>query len=114
MALKQEHALLIGLATAGAVVGIFQISVPTVASVRASGPNNKHLSSTRKWATITSVSLVTLLGLLTGDPAVFVIGGATTVALDASHRVANVTDNQSGQIAGSPAQAAAQAPPASS
>jgi hypothetical protein len=100
MALKQEHALLIGLATAGAVVGIFQIALPTVAAVRSSAANNNHLDSTRKWATITSVSLVSLIGLLTQDPTVFVIGGVTAVALDFNHRAANATDHQSGKIPG--------------
>jgi hypothetical protein len=98
MALKQEHALLIGLAAAGAVLGIFQISMPPVAGARASAANNTHLDATRKWATVTSVSLVTLIGLLTQDPAVFVIGGSTAIALDFSHRVANATDHQSGKL----------------
>jgi hypothetical protein len=98
MALKQEHALLIGVAVAGVVYGIFQISLPPVASVRASAPNNKHLDSARKGATITSVALVTLLGLLAADPAVFVIGGVATIMLDSTHRVANATDNQTGKL----------------
>jgi hypothetical protein len=98
MALKQEHALLIGLAGAAAVFGIFQVHMPPVASVRASAAGNQHIDASRKSATIESAILITLLGLLSQDPAVFVIGGVTTVALDATHRVANATDHQSGKV----------------
>lgn len=98
MALKQEHALLIGLAAAGGVWAIFQTHLPPVASVRASAPNNQHLDTTRKIATAESAVLVTILGLLSQDPAVFVIGGVATIAMDLSHRTANVTDHQSGKI----------------
>jgi xanthine dehydrogenase iron-sulfur cluster and FAD-binding subunit A len=110
MALKQEHALLIGLATAAAVYGVFQIHLPPVASVRASQANNKHVDTSRKSATITSAALVAIIGLLAHDPTVFVIGGVTTIALDTTHRVANATDSQSGQVPNA-AQAAGTAGP---
>lgn len=113
MALKQEHALLIGLAVAGAVVGIYQISMPSVASVRASRAGNKHIDSARKGATITSASLVAVVGLLAQSPDVFVIGGIAVIAMDFTHRVANATDHQSGKIP-STAQAAGTSQPASS
>lgn len=98
MALKQEHALLVGVATAGVVFGIYQLNMPTVAGARASKPGNIHLESARQGSTITAASLVVLLGLLSADPTVFVIGGVSVLALDASHRVANATDNGTGKI----------------
>lgn len=98
MALKQEHALLIGLAVGAAVLGIFQTHLPAVASARASASNNQHLDAARRSATIESAGLVTALGLLSQDPAVFVIGGLVTILMDVTHRVANATDHQSGKL----------------
>ena len=101
MALKAENSLMVGLATAAVVYGVYQVNLPTTASVRASSPNNQHVDTSRKAATWEAAAIVAGISLIAHDPTVFVIGGAVLIALDFSHRHANATDNVSGKIAGS-------------
>jgi hypothetical protein len=98
MALKGEHALLVGVAAAGVVFGLHQITVPNTASVRASPADNIHVESARKAFTITAASLVVLLGAISRDPTVFLIGGLSVIALDVNTRIANSTDHKSGKM----------------
>jgi len=99
--LKQEDALLTGLAVAAVVGGIYAVSMPTVAASRASAAGNQHIEATRKSTTWTASIVVVGASLLAKDPTVFVIGGVVVIALDFAHRVANATDRQSGKIANS-------------
>jgi|SRR5581483_3744931 len=98
MALKQEDALLTGLATAAVVYAVYQTHLPTVAGARASKAGNKHMETGRKQATIIAVGVVAGISLLARSPTVFVIGGAMVIALDTVHRMANATDNQTGTV----------------
>jgi hypothetical protein len=101
MALKAEHSLLIGLATAAAVGVVYQQNLPSNAQVRASSPNNQHINTSRTVATWEAAAIVAGIAFLAHDPTVFVIGGVTMIALDFGARHANATDNVTGQIAGS-------------
>lgn len=105
MADKGSDALITGLATAAVVYGIYQVHLPTVAAARSSGPDNKHLESSRKSSTWTAAAVVvgaTVLGKVgVGSgfaSTVFIVGGTVVIALDFAHRLANKTDNQSGKI----------------
>lgn len=98
MALKQEDALITGLATAAVVYAVYQTHLPTVAGARASQAGNKHLAASRKTATIIAAGVVAGISLLAKSPTIFLIGGGTLILLDISHRLANATDNVSGQI----------------
>lgn len=97
--LKQEHAIIAGLATAAAVIAVNQVHLPGIAAIRASSPHNGHIDAARRQATLIGAGIVVLAGLVTQDPTVFVIGGVTVVALDVGVRIANATDHQSGQLA---------------
>ena len=101
MALKPENSLVIGLATAALVYGIYTVNLPNTASVRASKANNQHIDSARKTATWEAAGIVAGVAILAHDPTVFVIGGATLIAIDFAHRIANSTDSVTGQISGS-------------
>jgi hypothetical protein len=101
MALPAQNSLMVGLATAAVVYGVYQINLPTTAQVRASEPQNQHIDTSRKAATWTAAAIVGGISLLAHDPTVFVIGGATLIFLDFSHRHANATDNVSGNVVGS-------------
>lgn len=96
--LKQEDALLTGLAVAAVVGGIYAVHLPTVASARASQPGNIHMNSGRSSATLTASIVVVGASLLAKDPTVFVIGGVLVIALDTAHRLANSTDNRNGKL----------------
>lgn len=98
MALKQQDALLTGLATAAVVITIYQHNMPAVAQVRASKPGNQHVSASRQQAAIIGVVIVAGISWLAKDPTVWVVAGTTLVALDISQRMANATDNVSGKI----------------
>jgi hypothetical protein len=98
MALKQEDALLTGLATAAVVYAVYQTHLPTVAGVRASKPGNKAVEASRKQATVIAVGVVAGISLLARSPTVFVIGGAMVIGLDVVHRMANATDNTTGKV----------------
>jgi len=98
MALKTETALLTGLATAAVVVAVYQHNLPPAAQVRASAPGNPHVASSRRQAAIIAAGVVGAISILAKDPTVFVIGGATLIALDVTHRAANATDHTTGKI----------------
>lgn len=103
--LKQENALITGLATAAVVFAVYQTHMPTVAGVRASAPGNKHIDASRKGSAIIATGMVAAISLIARDPTVFLIGGGAVIAADLAHRLANATDNQSGKLPG-PDQAA--------
>jgi 4-amino-4-deoxy-L-arabinose transferase-like glycosyltransferase len=96
--LKQEDALLTGLGVAAVVGAIYAVHLPTVAASRASSPGNTHLDTSRKSADWIAAGVVIGASLLAKDPTVFVIGGVVVIALSFAHRIANVTDQTSGQV----------------
>jgi hypothetical protein len=98
VALKQQDALITGLATAAIVIAVYQQHMPGVASEKASAPGNVHIGSARHSAALTAAAVVGGVSILAHDPTVFVIGGSVLIALDVAHRAANATDNQSGKI----------------
>lgn len=98
MALKQENALLTGLAVAAVVVAVYQHNMPSVAAVRGSQPDNKHVAASRRQAAIITGGIVGAISLLAKDPTVFVIGGSTLIALDITQRMANATDHKTGKV----------------
>jgi hypothetical protein len=100
MAMKAEQSLIVGLATAAVVYGVYQTNLPTTAAVRASTPDNQHVDSSRKAATWEAAAVVAGISLIAHDPTVFVIGGALVIMLDFTHRHANAVDNVTGKIAG--------------
>jgi hypothetical protein len=101
MALKADSSILIGLATAAVVYGIYQINLPNTASIRASQSNNQSIESQRMAATWEAAAVVGGVSILAHDPTVFVIGGAVVILLDFTNRHANATNPVSGKVEGS-------------
>jgi hypothetical protein len=90
MALKTpEASVAAGLAAAGLVYAVFDMSLPPLADVRTLDTGNKDVSGSERTATAVSGALVAGLGLLTGDATVFVIGGSMVIALAWLYRHAN-------------------------
>jgi len=96
--LKPSESVMVSLATGAMVVGVYQYSLPSVAEANATEPYNIHLDSGRKKAMWTSTALVAGMFLLTHDPNVFMIGGATLLALEWTHRHANATHPNTGKV----------------
>ena len=98
MALKADVSLPIALATGAVVYGIFQTQLPPTAQVKATMPNNQHLQSSRRTATIIALAVSGGISLMAKDPSIFVVGGTLAVVLDFVHRHADATHPQTGRL----------------
>lgn len=96
--LKQEDAIVAGLAVSAVVIGIHSVQLPNKAAVGAAAPGNKHIEQARQSSTWIAAIVVVGASLLAKDPTVFVIGGTVVIALDFAQRYANNTDSRSGKI----------------
>lgn len=96
--LKPSESVMVSLATGAMVYGVYQYSLPSIAEVHATEPNNINLEAGRKKAMWTSAALVGGMFLLTHDPNVFMIGGLSFLALEWSHRHANSTHPNTGKM----------------
>ena len=97
MALKPESEIVVSALVAVAVYGIFQLNAPNLADVKASAPGGAASANTHKsvkTATWTSAILVSGLGLLAKDPAIYVVGGLVTIVEAWKFNHANVTDGK--------------------
>lgn len=110
-------AIITGLAVAGVIAAINAVHMPTVASTRASAPNNQHIEAARQSNLYLGAAVVvgaSLLARVSGGSGfastVFIIGGSAVVGLDIAHRLANATDNQSGKIVTAPSDTAVATP----
>jgi hypothetical protein len=81
MALRPEASLGVGLATAGLVVAIHSQATPSMADIRVAAPNDEHIDASERAASWLSVAVVAGISLVAKDPTIFIIGGATVVAL---------------------------------
>ncbi len=68
-----EGSVTLGAATGVFVVGIYTLSTPDLATVRATLPHDDAIESGRKRAAWTSAAFVSGVALLTKDPTVFVL-----------------------------------------
>jgi hypothetical protein len=87
--LQPSESVMLGAATAGLVFGVYQFSVPNMADVHASEPNNGAVIAGRKKAVWTSAAILSGVTLLTRDRTVFTMGGVMLAALDFHVRHAN-------------------------
>lgn len=81
MALKPEASLGVGLATAGLVLAIHSQATPSMADIRVGEPNDDHIDRSERAASWLSVGIVSAISLVAKDPTIFIIGGATVVAV---------------------------------
>lgn len=99
--LKPNEQIIVSAGVATAVYGIFALNAPNLADVKASAPGggasvNTHKSV--KTAVWTSAVLVSALGILAKDPAIFIVGGLVTVAEGWKYYHANATDHKTGAV----------------
>lgn len=92
MALKPEVSMMVGLATATLVYGVYSNATPTLAEIRATPKENPQLDSSRKTAAWTSAAVVAGVSLIARDATVFILGGGMVVALDWWHRHGNMVN----------------------
>jgi hypothetical protein len=94
--LKPEASLMVGLATATLVYGIYSQGLPSIADERLNDPNNDDLATAEKGAAWTSAVAVAGISLIAKDATVFVLGGSMIVALAWWHRHANTVNPEFG------------------
>lgn len=96
--LKPENSVIAGIATMGAVYGIYQLNAGPVASVVMTEPNHPAVTSSRKKAGWTSVIFVAGLSLIARDANIAILGGATIIAMELSYRHAIMAHPETGQM----------------
>lgn len=113
--LKPNEQIIVSAGVATAVYGIFALNVPNLADVKASAPGGAASVNTHKsvkTATWTAAVLVSALGVLAKDPAIFIVGGLVTVAEAWKYHHANATDQKTGAVVAPGANANGQPTPA--
>lgn len=98
MSLKPETSVLVGLATATAVYGIYTNALPPVVDIKDTPPSDDMIGSTEKTAAWLSAAVVAGISLITKDPTVFVLGGSMVIALSWWNRHANEVNPQWGTV----------------
>jgi hypothetical protein len=98
MALKPEVSLGLAAATGTVVWAIYDHSMPKPVDTRASAAGNPSVDSQRRIASWTAAAAVAGISLLAKDPTIFIVGGAMVIALDWTHRHANVVDNVTNKV----------------
>lgn len=96
--LKPEGSVVAGIATVGAVYGVYQLSVGPVSQAAATDPNHPVLESSRKKAGYMSLVLVAGLVLITRDANIGILGGSTIIAMELSYRTGIMSHPGSGKI----------------
>lgn len=97
--LKPEGSVVAGLATIGAVYGVYQLNVGTVSQAHATTPNHAVLESSRKKAGYEALVLVAGLTLITKDANIGILGGAAIIAMELSYRHGIMSDTTTGKLA---------------
>lgn len=95
--LKPDQSVIAALAAMTAVYGLFSYGLPSVADIRTAAPGNKDIDSAERAATWQAATVVAGISLLTKDPTVFVIGGATVIGMAWWVRHANMVNPESGK-----------------
>lgn len=87
-----------GLATIGAVYGVYQLNIGSSAQAFATTANHPALESSRKKAGYTAMVLVAALTLLTKDANIGILGGGTIIAMELTYRHGIMANPESGRM----------------
>jgi len=96
--LKPEGTVMGGIATAGAVMAIYQMNVGSVSGAYASDANHMALESSRKKAGYISFVFVSAMTLLTRDSNIGLLGYGTIVAEEINCRHAIMVNPGNGKM----------------
>lgn len=96
--LKPDASTMAGLATVGAVYGVYQLNVGSVAQAQATPANHPALETSRKKAGFTALVLVSALTLITKDANIFILGTGTVIAMEISYRHGIMANPDSGKM----------------
>lgn len=101
--LSGENSIIMALATAAFVVGIYNYSVGPLSDAHATAANDGNMLASVKKAGWKSVVMVAGLTLLAQDPNIAILGGAAIIGEELSYRHALMASPDNGQITVTPA-----------
>jgi hypothetical protein len=101
--LSGENSIIVALATAAFVVGIYNMKVGPVSDVHATDAQDGNLSASVKKAGWEALAAVAGLTVLAQDPNILILGGAAIIAEELAYRHALMAAPESGHIMVSPA-----------
>lgn len=81
MALKPEFSVMGGLAVGAIVFAVHSQATPTQADIAGLPAGTPDIDDAERKATIVSAGIVAGVSLIAGDPTIFVIGSAMTIAM---------------------------------
>jgi hypothetical protein len=96
--LSGENSIVVALATAALVVGIYNMKVGPVSDVHATDAMDINMKASVKKAGWEALTAVAGLTLLAQDPNIAILGGAAIIAEELSYRHALLASPNSGQI----------------
>lgn len=96
--LKPDGSVFMGIATMAFVAFVYTKEIGPSAVVYATKANDRNIDTARKKATWTSLGAISAITLLTHDVNVFILGGATAIALDWHTRHANASHPATGEL----------------
>ena|ERR1700744_6278844 len=96
--LKPEGSVAAGLATMGAVYGVYQLNVGTASGAQATDANHPILESSRKKAGYQALILVAGVGLIARDANIIILGGATIIGMELTYRHSIMADPATGKM----------------
>jgi len=96
--LKPSESVMVSMATVALEFGVYQYSMPSLAAMHQTEPNNTNIDASRKKAMWTSAAVVGGMFLLTHDPNVFMAGGIAFLALEWTNRHANASSPATGKL----------------
>lgn len=96
--LKPEASVVAGIATVGAVYGVYQLNLGPVVQVQATDANHPILEPSRKKAGYSALILVGGLTLITKDANILILGGATIIAMELIYRHSIMSNPSSGRM----------------
>lgn len=89
MALPRDVSIPTAAAVAVLVYGIYSQATPTIADIRVGKPGDPDITDSERQAAWLAAASVAGISLLTKDPTVFAIGGATVIGMSWWSRHAN-------------------------
>lgn len=96
--LSGENSIVVALATAAFVVGIYNMKVGPVSDVHATDAMDGNMKASVKKAGWEALVAVAGLTILAQDPNVLILGGSAIIAEELSYRHAMMASPNSGQI----------------
>jgi hypothetical protein len=106
MALKPEFSVMGGLAVGAIVFAVHAQATPSQADIAALPAGTPDVDDAERKATIISAGIVAGVSLIAGDPTIFVIGSAMTVAMAFWTRHSNYKESIGGKYLTKPESAA--------